>query len=389
MLYPKGTKFGNYFLQAEAPGRFTIRRQITLPDGTRSQPRHPKKLYAHLTTENELQQYLNRLNHRQDQKARLALEIRTSFIPQALMDEFRDQLKLEIPNPKDFRYQYSRVFQSYFLKFFIHTLNVVDPNQWYQHQSQWGAALLGHAENPEHNLFKKKMSFKTISKTIQIANRFMRLIHLKNPAEFQRIVFDPISRGAQNAYTGEIERQKGDASDVGKFITPEDWTKIQKGLPADIRPFIELAYAYGLRRGETMGFENMESVKKGYLKVSQQLVGIGFDKACRYGALKSRAKRETPHWFATPHETYNHIKDGLERKMHPDTLYVRWNQYMISLGMDYALHDLRRTFITRALREYNPRDVQLAVGHVSLSTTMLYAMDDRDHSDDTFEPSAS
>jgi integrase len=388
MEYPKGTQFGSYILCQDRPGKFTIRRQITLPTGKRIQPRYPRSKYRHLNSKEELQQLVNRLNHRQDQAAKREIEIRTSFIPQSLMDEFRDLLKLEIPNAKDFRYQYSKVFKSYFLHFFIHKLKVLDPNQWYQHQSQWGAALLGQAENPEHNVFAKKMSFKTISKTIQIANRFMALLHLKTPSEYNRVIFNPISRGAQNAYRAELQRKKNGTS-IGRFIEPADWDKIRAKMPDDIRPFILLAYHYGLRRAESLGFENLESIKKGYLKITQQLIAVSMDKVCTYGALKDREQRQTPHWFCTPKDAYDWISEGLSRKMHPDTLGERWEAYMKQLGMDYDLHDLRRTFITRALRLYNPRDVQLAVGHASLTTTMGYAMDDRDHSDETFNPSAS
>lgn len=388
--YPKGTQFGSYILCQDGPGQFSIRRLVTLPDGTRVQPRYPKRVYKHLTSESELQQFVNRLNHRQDQKALRDLQIRSSFITQALMDEFRDKLRLEIPNEKDFRYQFNKVFKSYFMAFFIHTLKVYDPNQWYQHQSQWGAALLGQSEDQSHNVFgTQKKSVKTIIRTIQIANRFMALLHLKNPKEYERVVFEPVSRGALNAYRASLELNKPDTEGIGKFIPPDDWADIEKRLPKNIYPFVMLAYYYGLRRGEALGFENLESIKKGYLKINQQLKAISTDGTITYGPVKDQDRRQTPHWFCTPMDAYQLISDGLNKKMHPDTLGQRWAELMDEMGMDYGLHDLRRTFITRALREHNPRDVQLAVGHTSLSTTMRYAMDDRDHSDETFKPSAS
>jgi integrase len=74
--------------------------------------------------------------------------------------------------------------------------------------------------------------------------------------------------------------------------------------------------------------------------------------------------------------------------MHPDTFYEKWCTYISSLNLSYDLHDLRRTFITKALRLHHPRDVQMAVGHVSLTTTMGYAQDDRDTSDEVFKPEA-
>jgi integrase len=387
--YPKGTKFGNYMLCQDGPGKFSIRRLINLPDGTRLQPRHPKKLYNKLTTEAELVAYVNRLNHREDTKAKFEQELRTSFIPQSLKDEFEGLLKLEIPNSKDFRYQYNRVFKMYFLHYFVHRIAKPDPNEWHLHQAQWGASLLGRSEKPEHNVFgPKKMSAKTILKTIQIANRFMALLHLKNPTEFRLTVFNPISRAAMNAYAAEMVRTSDNKDGIGQYIDPKDWKTIDQKLPEDIAPFVRLAYHYGLRRAESLGFENLESIKKGYLKVTQQLVSVAAE-GCTYQALKDREQRETPHWFCKPQDAYQWISTGLTRKIHPDTLYARWTEFMESLGMDYDLHDLRRTFITRALRDFNPRDVQMAVGHASLETTMRYAMDDRDHSDETWKPSAS
>lgn len=55
-----------------------------------------------------------------------------------------------------------------------------------------------------------------------------------------------------------------------------------------------------------------------------------------------------------------------------------WRDLMTALGYTYDFHDLRHSFITRAIREKNSRDVQLAAGHKHLMTTMGYAHDDRD-----------
>ena len=59
---------------------------------------------------------------------------------------------------------------------------------------------------------------------------------------------------------------------------------------------------------------------------------------------------------------------------------------MIKLDLPYKIHDLRHTFITKAVRIHAPRDVQLAVGHKDLRITMGYLRDDRDLSDEEFEP---
>lgn len=376
MEYPKGTKFGNYIVCEESEGKYSIRRQITLPGGERKQPRYPKAKYAHLGSLEELDQFVNKLNYRQDQKKKLELEIRSSFIPQVLLDEFRELLRLEIPTQRDYRYQYKRCFQAYFLRFFIHQLNVLDPNEWAKHQSQWGAALLHQSA---HKIFDRAMSKKTLIKVVQVANRFMSFLHARIPTEYPAVKFKPFSKGTLRAYSAQLKLNADEPE--GRYIPPHDWATIEKALPGNIRPFVLLAYHYGLRRAESLGFVGMESVKKGYLKISQQMV-----KKAVYGPLKDRDARDTPHWLGSPAEAYKWISEGLDLKMHPDTLGQRFAKLMVKLKLPYEMHDLRRTFITRALRVAAPRDVQLAVGHASIMTTMAYAQDDRDLSNETYKP---
>lgn len=392
--YPDGTKFGNYYLVL-SEGKYLIRRQVTLPDGERVFPRLPKSQYGHLNTKEELEQFVNRLNHRENERVKRAIEIRTSFIPTSLLEEFRAQLQAEIPNEKDFRYLYNTVFKAYFLNYFISSIKVLDPNEWYRNQSRWGLALMGKADDDDHNVFKDEKgktvsrSIKTINQVVQIANRFMAFLHMKNPEEYKKWAFEPVTKGARKEYEAKFQlKNKGDDIDgKGRYIPEKIWKKIDKELPDDIGPFIRLMYYYGLRRSESLGFDNTDYVKKGYLRVTQQITGYRNEEA-RYGPLKDREKRETPHWFCKPDKAYELIEAGLNRKMHADTLYEKWTKFMKrkDIKMDWDLHDIRRTFITNALRLQNPRDVQLAVGHASLSTTMGYAQDDRDQSDETFKP---
>lgn len=82
--------------------------------------------------------------------------------------------------------------------------------------------------------------------------------------------------------------------------------------------------------------------------------------------------------------------------IHPDTFTTKWSDYMQELGYDYQLHDLRRTFITNCFRiprdggiagaDVMPTDIQLAVGHQSIVTTMLYKQDDRRMDERVFVP---
>ena len=375
--YPKGTTFGNYFKTPDG-----IRRQVTLPDGRRIQPRYPRHLYAN-KTEAEVDALLLRLNHREEAARRHAIETRTAFISNDLMESFRDMLKSAIPNEPDFRYHWTTVLQSYFLGFFIGRLRLYDPSTWHAQQEKWGASLLGNSENPEHNVFgARKMSVKTIKRTIQLANRFMAFLHQKQPAEYPLVVFDPVNLAALK---DRAARLKSDAHEpLGRFVNDVDWSVIERALPPDIGPFIRLLYFYGLRRAESLGFESTDNVKVGHIIIKKQMKQLNV-----YSPVKDRDERLTPHWMTTADDAYTWIEQSLSLKMHPDTLSERWDAFMNTLKMPYKLHDLRRTFITRALRKCNARDVQLSVGHVSLATTMQYAQDDRDLSNEIFKPRAS
>ncbi len=383
-VYPKGSSFGQYFITVDPSfikQPLTIRRHIVLPSGETIQPRYPRKLYKDLTTKEEIEQLVTRLNYRQELEAKRKIQIRTSFIAPSLMETFEHALLADIPNQKDARYLYQTVFKRYFLDFFIGRLRVLDPQQWSKHQGEWGAALLGKSTNPEHKIFETKVSVKTIKAAIQIANRFMAFLHTQMPQEYPALKFSPISKGALKTYAAELYKEP-----IGLYISPQDWAKISEKLPADWGCFINLMYHYGLRRSESLGFDNTDSVRHGALTVSHQLKSYDPENVF-YSVLKDKEHRDTPHWFATPNEAYKWITEGLTHKMHPDTLSQCWEDFMEDMNMEYKLHDFRRTFITRALRERAPRDVQMAVGHANLTTTMKYAQDDREIQRAIWKPS--
>lgn len=378
-VYPRGTVFGDYFLTVDKTFKgqqYSIRRYITLPDGTKIQPRYPRKKYKGIKTKEELDQLLNRLNYRKRNKN---IEIRTSFISPHLMEAFENLLLTDIPNEKDARYLYQTVLKKYFLNFFIGTLKLYDPKEWTKHQAEWGAALLGKIDN---KIFTKKPSAKLVKTTIQVANRFMSFLHVQMPEDYPPITFKPLSRGAIKTYQAQNTGKK-----IGQFIPDEDWKTIDSKLPSSIGCFIRLMYYYGLRRAESLGFSSTDSVRRDFLKITQQLKSYN-EISPTYSILKDKEQRETPHWFLKPEIAYKLIQDGIDKKRHPDTLSVEWEEFIKGLGMTYKLHDFRRTFITKALRKYAPRDVQLAVGHANLLTTMKYAQDDRSLKDDIWKPAS-
>lgn len=354
--------------------------------GDRKSKRVPRRKYKHVGKSREaLQALVDRLNYGLDIKAKREQEVKSAFISETVIVSFRDALQTEIPNQKDFRYLYNTCFKSYFFNWFAE--QSADPRDWVKIQSVWAAALMGKSKRPQDNLFETKKSVKTLKAVVQVANRFMKHLHVQMPLEYPSIKFIPFSKGALKTYAAELLLANGDPA-VGQFVTSEDWAVIEGGLPTSLNCFINLMYHYGLRRGEALGFESTEDVGTRSLKVRQQLKANPFEGPV-YTILKDKEVRETPHWFATPKQAYGWIQDSFDKKVHPDHLASMWDEYIGSLDMTYKLHDFRRTFITRALRAQPARDVQLAVGHQDLRTTLGYAQDDRELEDKPWKPGAA
>ena len=388
-VIPAGSRFGNFFCITEkVDGKdiFRIRRRVTLPCGTKIEPRYPAKNYKNLVFKSDFDQLVNKLNYREDQQAKRNIEIRSSFIPTQIMESFRERLQVDIPSEKDFRYLYNTVFKKYFLNFFFNQ-NIYDPKDFLQYQEQWAKALLGKADDPTKNVFTNA-SVKSIKRTIEVANRFMVHLREKDLESYPTlIVFTPISKGALKEHGASLGLNEEDET-VGQFITDTDWEVINDKLPESIGAFVRLAYFYGLRRAETLGFDSPTSVKNGYLRISKQLKSFKNGNPA-FKTLKDKDSRSTPHWFTDVQTARELVVKSMAGKMHPDTLYTKWVALMKSLNMSYDLHDLRRTFISRALIDRSPRLVQLSVGHVSISTTMLYGRDHRNLSDEVYDPEAA
>lgn len=351
-------------------GKKIIKRMVSYV-GKRSSQRYPINLYKNLNGE-ELEKFLARLNGRnlKLEKARNEALFRHAFISPELWGDFEDLMRAEIPNSKDVNYLLGCT-QKHFLNYFIVQLELRDPVEWKEKESKWGQYLLATGK-----------SSKTIRHWVQMANRFIRFLSDRYPREITRVEFDPISKARLKMYDSERKLKSG-FEPKGQFIPLEDWKKIEKKLPEDIKPFIQLAYYYGLRRGEALGLK-LTDIKEDSLTIERKLVSSR-DEQYTYEPVKDRDSRETPHWFATPQMTYD-IVDSIKKRMHPDVLGVKFIEYVETLGMSYQMHDLRRTFITTALRKQLPVDVMRAVGHADLATTQVYIMDDRQLSRKVFVP---
>ncbi len=325
----------------------------------KSQIRYPAKNYPKDRSKESLQAFVIRLNGR-DLHAIKVIKTKLAFMPVELQEEFRELLLANIPNQTNARYQYN-ILQEHLLDFFVTKMNLLDPTLWKTNELKWGQYLLNG-----------KRSASLVRAIVQVSNQFMSFLHKKLPKEVQSIRFEPYSRARFKQYSAKLKMKEKRE----KFISDEDWELIESKLPIDIAPMIKLAYYYGLRRSECVAFK-VEDVREGYLAVERQAGNQ---------PLKNRDKRQTPHWFCTPEKVYGLIQKSVE--IHPATLGHKWSEFMETLGLDYQLHDLRRTFITKALKKAPHIDVMHAVGHANIETTMRYLQDDRKLNDSVFVPKA-
>jgi integrase len=104
----------------------------------------------------------------------------------------------------------------------------------------------------------------------------------------------------------------------------------------------------------------------------------------KYEFLKTIDTRQSEYWNIGPATTYKLIKEM--KLFNPDSLTSMFDKEMKRLWFAFQFHDLRRSFITNALRRKHYRDVQLTVGHKQIKTTERYAQDDRDFNRKRFVP---
>jgi integrase len=334
-------------------GRWVIRkwegkRYLSLPVG---QYRHIRE------DEVELKAFVHRLNA--PLLCQEAVTFKHAFISPLLLEEYKQQLLAQVPSEKNATCQFNYLV-NYFLNYFIGKLNLADPRQWYAvHKSKWAVYLL-----------EQELSASTLRKIVQEANRFMEFLAEKRPDEVAAIRFRPISRARFRTLAASRKLAKG----RDRYVREKDWAEIEKKLPPRIKSVVSLCYYFGLRRSEALGLK-LEDVRKDHLRVDRQNLTIGASTV-----LKGKKNRKTPYWYGTPKLAYALIKDLVP--MSPDTV----TEEFAALETGFHLHDLRATFITRALRDHKAREVQLAVGHENMSTTMRYAQDHRDFGDDIYVP---
>jgi integrase len=268
------------------------------------------------------------------------------FTNDRVLESFRKILVNKINSPTHINDLMS-VLKNHVIKFFQYESKLEDINDWINYETDFGEYLVSLKYSASH-----------IKRIIQVANRFFKFLSKTNP-EVKAVIFEPLSHF-------KLKVQKNDRR---KFISESDYKRIIKAISPAILPHAILSYSFGLRCSEVLGLKT-DDVYEDCIELQRQQHDSKITKD-----LKNRSVRSIPYWFISAEDAFCHINNI--KPMHQDTLSRLFVREMKKQGLDFQFHDLRRTFITNALRLHHYRDVQLAAGHSDLKTTMLYAQDDR------------
>lgn len=339
---------------------FSIRRYRVISGKTQWE-RYPTKEYKELSL-GEVDSLLNRLNA--SHKVRIAerdeqFNYDLAYVNKTSLGKFEEYLSSQA-NDQNHITSSMAFLNNYGLKFFIVAKDIPDPAQWHKASVSWGEWLL-----------KQDIKPATIVKVVTIVNRFTAFL--------QENVYTEMPAARKLAPIGRNKlKRMALSSDGTKFITDETWVKIVDWVKANdpgVLPNVLLSEAYGLRLSESQGLDKSKFFNS-YLLVSEQGDRIKLGKLV-LKPIKTIDTRKVPHWNIEPRAAWELVKTV--EVMHPDTLNKRVNEGFNKFG--HTSHDMRRRFITKALRAKETRDVQLAVGHKNIMTTMGYAEDDRELQD--------
>jgi hypothetical protein len=388
----------NWFITREG-NKYCIRRMVIL-EGKRKSERYPAKKYKQFKDNfKELEKFVCRLNAKDYEaiKAKELFKLKHAFIDTEFLIRYRDDyLKVNIASEKDAKTLFNYLYK-YCLEFFVEKLNLKNPDDWIQKEHIWNKYLLNVADDLDEDKrileSGKVLSGKVLKQIVVEGNRFLKYLHKTRPSEIPPLKFDKFSTSVIKNH--ESKRKGEDEAFNSKYIDDERWGKLVKFLESendDIRFFVYIAKEYGLRRNEVLSLK-VEDVKKGNLHLKRQYLSSN-----KNGPLKNRKHRRIPHWFSTPEKLYSYIQKNKDKIVHPDTLSKKFAEACVKaninikehdLTYNFTFHDLRRTFITNAVRKKVAKEeLRLAAGHSSLNVTYrYYVMDSRKMDNETFIPS--
>jgi integrase len=324
--------------------------------------RLPAKQYKN-KSEQELDSLLNQLNASHATTQRLRDEhfnYKLAYINEKSINKFEEFL-LTQANSRHHVQALLSYLDTYGFKYFIQTKQINDPAQWYLAESNWGQWLIAQG-----------LAANTIKQIVAVVNRYLEFIQRKVYTDMPAVRrLEPIGRN-------KLKRMQLDTGKKTAFITDATWQKIVdwfKRNDPEALPNVLLAEAYGLRLAESQGLDKTKFFHA-YLLVNEQGERI-LHGSIKRAPIKTNDERKVPHWNVDARKAWEWVKQV--KPMHPDTLNRRVNAGFAVFG--HGSHDMRRRFITKALRQHSPRDVQAAAGHKNIVTTMQYAQDDRELQD--------
>lgn len=344
-------------------------RRYSIIGGKTKWERYPKESYSGMTVP-EVEAFVKRLNvtaQVREDEARVRYDFDHAFINVRIKALFQDSIENNASGP-GWVTSVIHHLDAYVLEFFVIQRKTPDPKGWLKLEEDWGKWLVAKGLS--------KSSYRTI---IQTANRFIKLLHRHYGDEVPLFMLVPIGKRKLDHMVAAKKLKHGERK---KFISKTDFNRIIKATRPKIHPNIYLAYHFGLRAAETFGVTT-DDVYKEFLHVPRQLHLI--NPGPQYGVLKGKTVRDIPYWQSSPKDVYELIQT--RELFHPDTLSDWFTQDMKKAGMSFQFHDLRRTWITNAVRLHNPFDVQRAAGHVDFKTTQGYIQDDREMKRERFKPS--
>lgn len=322
--------------------------------------RLPVSEYRHIReNEAELQALVKRLNAPLSAKSKV--EFKHAFIDEALIAEYLEYRLTEVHN-QSVAVTKVGYLRRYALNYFIGELDVMDPANWHQYRREWGEFLIKS---------KTARSARTKKDIIYEVNKFLDwLAEKRNLPTLYRHV-EPLSKSQLQS----VEKSRRAAGEQKKRRPVEDahWDLIVASLPEQIAGPVFLGYFYGLRRGESLAVKP-DNVTDTHLFIERQMSARN-----KYGLPKGGKTRKVPHWFAEPFQTEYAVELAISYDITPTKLHKLWKALMGSLKLDYDFHDLRHTFINKAMHKAKrPKVVQKAAGHASLVTTDGYTHDSDD-----------
>lgn len=368
MSLSKWYKWGFY---KQGDGSSVIRRYRKV-NGKIKWESYPKTKYKDLSEE-EIEALVRRLNasfESEEIAAKARYDYQHAFINVSAIEEFERRLTNRAESLEHIQTQMA-MLNTYVFTFFINKRKIADPNHWKRIEDGFGEYLLNIKSKN-----KRPLGGTYISRIIQTANRFLQFLHEYMPNEVKLIKLDPISDTVLKGRDSNSVNKKRK-----KFISEKEYLEICRKVDKRILPLVQLGYLFGLRRAETLGLK-IEDVFEDALNVDRQLTRVS--PIPHYSKLKDKEERVIPYWYSSPEQAYEIISNV--QLIHPDSVSDLFSRATKELNLPFQFHDLRRTWITRALREHNYMDVKLAAGHEDLETLQKYIQDDREINRKRFVP---